>query len=90
MAKRGDPTPSSTGPRTKGSRKPPDENLFGTDAEIADRNPNSSLYSTYGLSEASPTSFSQIAPKSGGGSVNRAPLTKKSGDMKFSGGIGRP
>lgn len=90
MAKNSDPPVSSVGPRTKGSRKPPDENLFGTDAEVGDRNPNKSLMDQYGLPEGSPTSFSQIAPKSGGGSVNRAPLTRKSGDFKVSSGIGKP
>lgn len=86
-----DPGTSNVGPRVKGSRKPPDINLFGTDAEIADRNPNTTLFDQYGLPEGSPTSFNQISPKSGGGSVNRAPLTRKSGsDLKFSGGLGKP
>ncbi len=77
--------------RNKGPRKPAaSEYLFADPAELADRNPNTSLYSTYGLPDDAPTSFSQIPGKSGSGSVNRAPLTRKSGDMKFSNGIGKP
>lgn len=72
----------------RSNRKPPAENSFGTPEEIADRNPNRSLLSTYGVPDEKPTSFSQIAPKSGSGSVNRAPLTRKSGEFKFSGGTG--
>lgn len=77
--------------RNKGGRKPAaDEYLFASPGELADRNPNASLYSTYGLPDDSPTSFSQIPPKSGSGSVNRAPLSRKSGDFKFSSGTGKP
>ena len=72
----------------RSNRKPPAENSFGTPEEIADRNPNRSLNQPYGVADEKPTSFSQIPPKSGGGSVNRAPLTRKSGDLKWSGGIG--
>ena len=78
------------GARSK-SRKPASAgNLFATPEELGDRNPNTTLLSTYGVPDDKPTSFTQIAPASGSGSVNRAPLTKKSGDFKFSSGIGKP
>jgi len=73
--------------RSKGSRKPASEkNLFATEAEISNR--TAPLYDW--KPEDSAPSFSQIPPSSGGGSVNRAPLTRKSGDLKWSGGIGKP
>lgn len=78
------------GARSKSRQPASTANLFATPEELADRNPNTSLFSTYGLPDDAPTSFTQIPPKSGSGSVNRAPLTRKSGDMKFSGGTGKP
>lgn len=78
------------GARSKTRQPSNSEHLFATPEELADRNPNRSLLNTYGLPDDAPTSFSQIPPKSGSGSVNRASLTRKSGDMKFSGGIGKP
>lgn len=72
----------------RSNRKPPAENQFGTPEEIGDRNPNRSLHTAYGVADEKPTSFNQISPKAGSGSVNRAPLTRRSGDFKFSGGIG--
>jgi hypothetical protein len=75
------------GPRSKGSRKPSsDRNLFATDAEIANR--TDTLYDWTPDTHA--PSFSQIPPQQGSGSVNRPSLARKSGDMKFSGGIGAP
>jgi hypothetical protein len=92
MAK-GDSSVNSKGPRVKaGGRRPPHEDmLFGTDQEINDRDPNTSLYDQYGLSNTQPPHFQQISPESSTGkSVNKAPLGHKSGDFKVSGGIGKP
>jgi hypothetical protein len=75
--------------RVKGSRKPPEEYLFGTQADIANREFEAGLYNQGGNSQDHAPAFSQIAPKSGSGSVNRAGLGHKSGEMKFSGGPGK-
>jgi hypothetical protein len=75
------------GPRSRSGRKPTsDVNLFATDAEVTNR--AEALYEW--TPDTNAPSFSQIPPKSGSGSVNRAPLSRKSGDFKFSGGIGKP
>ena len=74
--------------RTKGSRKPPAEYLFGTPEEVANRDFEAGLFSAGGNVQAHPTAFKQIPPQSGSGSVNRAGLKHKSGKMKFSGGPG--
>lgn len=81
------------GPRIKvGGREPRSRDmLFGTDEEVSDRDPNTSLYSTYGLPNTNAPAFKQIEPKvSTGQSVNRAQPGHRSGDFKFSGGIGKP
>ncbi len=92
MAK-GDSSVNSRGPRVKvGGRRPrADDMLFGTDAEINDRDPNTTLFDQYGLPNTQPPAFKQITPESSTGkSVNKAPLRSRSGDFKFSGGIGKP
>jgi hypothetical protein len=64
-----------------GGRKPvAAPNLFGTDEEIASRDGRG-----FGreLPQDNPTTFTKIAPVSGGGSINRAPLQRSgSSDRK--------
>jgi hypothetical protein len=83
---------NSAGPRVKvGGRKPAHEDMiFGTDAEVEDRDPNKSLYSEFLPNTNHPT-FQQIKPESTSGrTVNRASYTRKGGDFKFSSGPGKP
>ena len=89
---RGDDAPNKQGPRIKvGGRRPGhDDMLFGTDAEIADRDPNKSLFTEF-LPNTNPPAFQQIKPEvSTGRTVNRSGYTRRGGDMKFSSGPGRP
>ncbi len=91
MAK-GDSAVNSRGPRVKvGGRRPrADDMLFGTDAEIEDRNPNRSLYTEF-LPDTNAPAFKQITPESSTGrSVNKSGYTRKGGDFKFSSGPGKP
>ena len=72
------------------TRQPTSEFVFGTPEEIADRDPNRSLYSEF-LPDDNPPAFTQIKPESNPGkSVNRATFGKKSGNYKFAGGPGVP
>jgi hypothetical protein len=75
-------------PRTKGSRKPPAEYLFGTPEDVNNREFEAGLFNAGGNVQDHPTAFKQIPPASGSGSVNRAGFKSKSGEMKFSGGPG--
>jgi len=89
---RGDDSVNKKGPRIKvGGRRPRStENLFGTDEEIEDRDPNKSLFTEF-LPNTNPPAFSQINPEvATGRSVNRSGYTKRGGDFKFSSGPGKP
>ena len=76
-------------PRSKGSRKPPETFLFASTTELANRDFEAGLFSEGGDPQNSHPDFKQIAPSSGSGSVNRAGLKHRSGEMKFSGGPGK-
>ncbi len=77
-------------PRTRTGRKPSEERLlFGTAEEVTNRSLETALYSEGGDPEVHAPSFKQISPEHGSGSVNRAPLARRSGEMKFSGGPGK-
>jgi hypothetical protein len=77
-------------PRSISGRKPKQEmHLFGSAEEIAQRLNDEALYSAGGDVQNHPPSFKQIPPQSGSGSVNRAGLKHRSGEMKFSGGPGK-
>ena len=76
-------------PRSRSSRKPRDPFTFASESEIANRDFESGLYDQGGDPQHSHPNFKQIPPQSGGGSVNRAPVGNRSGEMKFSGGPGR-
>lgn len=90
---RGDSSVNSSGPRVKvGGRAPRVKDaMFATDEEIADRDPNKSLYTEF-LPNTNAPAFTQIKPESSTGrSVNKSGYTRKSGsDLKFSSGPGRP
>jgi hypothetical protein len=75
--------------RTKGSRKPPAEYLFGTPEDINNREFEAGLFNAGGNVQDHAPAFKQIPPSSGSGSVNRAGYKHKSGEMKFSGGPGK-
>lgn len=76
-------------PRSRSGRRPRDPFVFGTEEDIANRTFEAGLYDQGGDPQNSHPNFKQIAPESGGGSVNRAPLQRRSGEMKFSGGPGK-
>ena len=92
---KGDDKVNKSGPRVKvGGRLPAqarNEYLFGSEGEIEDRDPNKSMFNMYGLPNTQPPAFSQIKPEaSTGRNVNRGTPTHKSGEFKFSGGVGKP
>ena len=76
-------------PRSRSSRKPPDVFVFGTEEDVTNRAFEQGLYDQGGDAQNSHPNFSQIPPSSGSGSVNRAGLKHRSGEMKFSGGPGK-
>lgn len=83
---------NAKGPRVKvGGRMPRDTQfVFGTEGEVEDRDPNTSLFSEF-LPNTNAPAFQQIKPEvSTGRSVNRSGYTRKGGDLKFSSGPGRP
>ncbi len=76
-------------PRSKGSRKPPAEYLFGTPEDVNNREFEAGLYNAGGDVQNHAPAFKQIPPAMGSGSVNRQGYKHKSGEMKFSGGPGK-
>lgn len=76
-------------PRSRSSRKPPEEFLFGSESDIKNRDFEQGLYNAGGNVQEHAPAFKQIPPSSGSGSVNRAGYKHKSGEMKFSGGPGK-
>lgn len=78
-----------SGSRSRPGRKPSqDKYLFGTPDEISNR--TNTLYTEFVPDDTHPN-FTQIAPQSGSAqSVNRAPIDKKEGSIKFAGGPGVP
>jgi hypothetical protein len=76
-------------PRSKGGRKPPEVFHFGTPDEVGNREFEAGLYDQGGDPQNSHPNFKQIPPSTASGSVNRAGLGHRSGEMKFSGGPGK-
>lgn len=75
--------------RTRQGRKPPDDKyLFGTQEEVSNRNFERGLFSEFDPTTTNPA-FVQIPPSTPTGkSINRAPIAKRAGHIKFAGGPG--